>query len=477
MFRRTPEELQLIQLFQTTRVSETRRWSGQRYMVVNTRVAGPWNLIAEIITIPLQIIAAIPFFGLPALLILWLFGLLWVLLSHVITLPVFVVASLLIGETSAGSRRHSSKHEVADPARGRRRTIRRLATRPRPAVGPSSQRRPPGPPADAHRRRGSSHPRTSRSSSERREGGMVPPGGDRALSPPSIDIARRGLELAQSLDALDVSVGLEARTVRLPDDRSMGILDVRSYTGPARSDWSELGEARGPVSVPAGTELRLRVSADACRDLSPLAVLNPNDLQELILTAVGDAQLPHLRGLTGLKWLGLGYGLVTDAGLSHIEDLTKVEHLELCCNRYSDAGLAHLHGLANLWDLELWSSQITDAGLAHLSSLIKLRWLDLTDTQITDAGLVHLTRLTNLEWLFLSHTQITDAGLAHLSGLTKLRWLSLEHTGVADPGLVHLEGLTKLRRLDLTGTQVTEVGVARLRAVLPDCGTYYSPAS
>lgn len=127
MFRKSPEEVQLIQLFQTTRVSETRRWSGQRYMVVNTRVAGPWNLIAEIITIPLQIIAAIPLVGLPALLILWLFGFLWVLLSHVITLPAFVVASLLIGETSASSRRHSSKHEVAEAARGTRRTLRRRA--------------------------------------------------------------------------------------------------------------------------------------------------------------------------------------------------------------------------------------------------------------------------------------------------------------------------------------------------------------
>jgi len=103
MFRKTPEELELIQVFLTTRVSETRRWSGQRYMVLNTRVAVPWNLIAEIITIPLQIVAAIPLFGLPALLILWGFGLLWVLLSHVITLPFFVLASLLIGETSVPS--------------------------------------------------------------------------------------------------------------------------------------------------------------------------------------------------------------------------------------------------------------------------------------------------------------------------------------------------------------------------------------
>lgn len=101
MFRKTPEELELIQLFLTTPLSETRRWSRQRYMVLNTRIAGPWNLIAEIITIPLQIVAAIPLLGLPALLILTLFGFLWVLLSHAITLPVFVVASLFLGETSA----------------------------------------------------------------------------------------------------------------------------------------------------------------------------------------------------------------------------------------------------------------------------------------------------------------------------------------------------------------------------------------
>lgn len=101
MFKKTPEQMELIQRLLDTPLSETGRWSCERYMVINTRISLVWNAIAEIITIPLQIVAAIPLLGLPFLLLLTLFGLLWTLLLHLITLPFFLVTGLLVGGSSA----------------------------------------------------------------------------------------------------------------------------------------------------------------------------------------------------------------------------------------------------------------------------------------------------------------------------------------------------------------------------------------
>ena len=52
----------------------------------------------------------------------------------------------------------------------------------------------------------------------------------------------------------------------------------------------------------------------------------------------------------------------------------------------------HLKRLTNLTALYLGYTQITDAGLIHLQELPKLESLDLRMTKVTDAGLVHLDR-------------------------------------------------------------------------------------
>jgi hypothetical protein len=64
---------------------------------------------------------------------------------------------------------------------------------------------------------------------------------------------------------------------RLAADLSMGFLNVRDGRGdPSNEGWEYLGEARGTITGPALKELRLWVSLDASRDLSPLASLEPS---------------------------------------------------------------------------------------------------------------------------------------------------------------------------------------------------------
>lgn len=83
--------------------------------------------------------------------------------------------------------------------------------------------------------------------------------------------------------------------------------------------------------IPAGKELRLNVSPQASTDLSPLARLQPDDLQYLQLsgTRVDNTDLVHLQGLTGLQVLWLYDTRVSDAGLVYLRGLQGLRVLNL----------------------------------------------------------------------------------------------------------------------------------------------------
>jgi hypothetical protein len=149
----------------------------------------------------------------------------------------------------------------------------------------------------------------------------------------------------------------------------------------------------------------------------------------------------------------------------------------------TDAGLEHIKMLTNLSALHLGYTNVTDDGLEHLTDLKNLQHLDLSGTRVTGTGLKHLKRLTELQTLRLENAAITDAGLEHLKGLSSLKELDLFGTQVTDAGLEHLTGLKSLEKLklgyftlspelappELRRTNVTSDGVKRLRQALPKC--------
>jgi hypothetical protein len=125
--------------------------------------------------------------------------------------------------------------------------------------------------------------------------------------------------------------------------------------------------ARGDISVPDGKEVRLHLRfPDVGCDLSPLAALQPNDLDHLSIDshAVPDAELRHIAHLTGL-------------GRLYIRDID-----------LTDAGLAHIGQLTSLYELDLTWIPVTDDGLVHLRGLKKLRQLTLDNTDVTQASVV-----------------------------------------------------------------------------------------
>ena len=160
----------------------------------------------------------------------------------------------------------------------------------------------------------------------------------------------------------------------------------------------------------------------------------------LLLNYAKDADLAHLKGLTGLRRLNLNDAKVTDAGLEHLADMTALQTLVLSGTAVTDAGLAHLKSLRRLQMLDLWSTAVTGAGLEHLKGGTGLRTLRLADTKVADAGLEHLRGLRGLRELDLRFTKVTDAGLKQLKGLTGLRMLYLAGAKVTDAGVAELQG-------------------------------------
>jgi DnaJ-domain-containing protein 1 len=159
----------------------------------------------------------------------------------------------------------------------------------------------------------------------------------------------------------------------------------------------------GPIRREGEHGSRMSLAVDGARDLAPLRTLAPDRLYALHAghTAVDDAQLRHLHGMTGLL------------------------QLDLTGTRVTDAGLIHLLGLESLESLSLWRTQITDRGLELLARLPALRVLGLGETAVTDAGLAALGRLGRLRILQLWGTGVTGPGLRHLHDLGDLEIVSL----------------------------------------------------
>ena len=136
----------------------------------------------------------------------------------------------------------------------------------------------------------------------------------------------------------------------------------------ADSDLQEIG------SYPTIKHLFLNTRKVSDRGIGnlPAKLKQPEDLQILDLkgSAVTDAGLVHLRGLTGLRNLNLAQTEVTDAGLEHLQDLVNLEKLNLWETAVSDAGLRLLRGLVALRELDLEGTRVTEAGIAELRAAL-----------------------------------------------------------------------------------------------------------
>lgn len=294
-----------------------------------------------------------------------------------------------------------------------------------------------------------------------------------ALTTRATDLVRRGLESIRAR---------EPRVVRFPRDLSIGTLfiyesdhyesDHLLLNDEGEEEWEE-AEARGDVIVPADKVVSLAVHPSVS-DLSPLAALQPDDLQGLRLHdastagAVSNSSIRNVGKLTGLISLGVSGNEFTDESLGILRPLTSLKVLGLAWTKITDSGLPLMTHLHDLKELFLTSTLVTDAGLAHVEQLTQLESLWLGATNVTSVGLRHIRNLSSLRLLYLSETPVTDAGLAHLQGLLELRSLSIGPC-VTGEGLQSLRTLPHLQELHLWQTRLHAEARARLQRALPNC--------
>jgi tetratricopeptide (TPR) repeat protein len=262
------------------------------------------------------------------------------------------------------------------------------------------------------------------------------------------------------------------RILSFPKNKSIG--EVWGRSGKTGGRWRRLGRAQGDVGVPPGAVARLVVTGETDRipDLSALARLEPDDLEELSLesVAIDKDTLAPLASLTDLRWLSFeGADIAASGALDSPEMLTGL-HLSVINEVFGESGppsltFRHIAKLVMLRHLNLSIGSVDGQVLEYLREFRCLDNLRLKHALIVDDDLPRFAPLGTVCALDLGHTNVTSAGLAALNALPLLSTLSLPKTDLYNPGLDSLARLRRLRRLDVRGGGADLEILARLRSV------------
>lgn len=166
-----------------------------------------------------------------------------------------------------------------------------------------------------------------------------------------------------------------------PPERSLGKLQYYDFNA---NGWKEIGEAKGTVAIPKGTQVTLAASQEGAADLSPLAKLPKDSLHAVLLEGVQvkGEQLASLMGIDSLKKLSLRDAKIADADLAILKDLPTIEELDLGITPIGDEGIKLLQGLAKLQVLDISYTKATNASVDILKQMTNLTYLDPQRTEI-----------------------------------------------------------------------------------------------
>jgi hypothetical protein len=212
-------------------------------------------------------------------------------------------------------------------------------------------------------------------------------------------------------DALqpEPQIGRPARTLRLPADRSVGMLVVMD---PANGVPDPPQPAQGLVEVPAARVVTLACMPPGAADAAVFAQLQPDDVDMLVSAPADDECLRAIGHLTGLHTL-VGEGETSDVGLSHVGRLVNLAMVKLQLSPVVTAeGVAHLSRLPKLARLAL-EGPVSAETLQPLVDAPKLSALQLpqADDAVVDAMRDTLPDLTiNGVWLSAAARRRLDGG-------------------------------------------------------------------
>ncbi len=229
----------------------------------------------------------------------------------------------------------------------------------------------------------------------------------------------------------------------------------------ALRDWSFLGALPKLRSFMLAGGFRL--PAPALVQLARLPLLRDLYLSDAGLTSEA---IRHLRGMTGLRELGLpGHAGISDGAIAHLLGLERLESLQLWGTSVTTRGANRLALLRRLARLDLGGTRVDDGIAPLVRRLPHLCELGLREVRIGRRLLMALRAHGSLRRLDLSDTTLGDAGLALLAGPSRLEALDLRGTRVTDAGMAAVAGMRRLRQLDVRETAVGEDGRELLRRV------------
>ncbi len=155
------------------------------------------------------------------------------------------------------------------------------------------------------------------------------------------------------------------KSIKFPET-SLGEVLVESADDPEY--WEGLGEARGTVKIPSGSNVQLEVRKEKPMHLAGLKELDPHALQSIDFSEseVEDDDIQYLLHFSKLYEVDLSHTSISDEG---IEQLVK------------------LHSLKKIW---LDNTKVTDAALEKLKALQGLTKVSLTGTDIAESSIREL---------------------------------------------------------------------------------------
>jgi hypothetical protein len=152
------------------------------------------------------------------------------------------------------------------------------------------------------------------------------------------------------------------KSIKFPEN-SLGEVLVESEDDP--DYWEGLGEARGTVKIPSGSNVQLEVRKEKPMNLVGLKDLDAHALQSIDFSEseVEDDDMQYLLHFSKLYEVDLSHTAISDEG---IEQLVK------------------LHSLKKIW---LDNTKVTDAALEKLKALQGLTKVSLTGTDIAESSI------------------------------------------------------------------------------------------
>ena len=135
-----------------------------------------------------------------------------------------------------------------------------------------------------------------------------------------------------------------SRTLKFPNERSLGQIMVRDWSPNNVQLWQKIGPAKGIIDIPAGKELKIDFTSQETSDLTFLNTLKQNTVQALEFNSknLADSDLKYLKGFSRLRELDIRSPNITDTGLEYIKKLDGLQELRLSPGIISEKAFAEL---------------------------------------------------------------------------------------------------------------------------------------